>query len=50
VLKTFVTLLVAGILWATGCAGVRAPGPEEAGLVPVSQRPPDPTDETDPVF
>ncbi|MEN9682183.1 MAG: hypothetical protein RLZZ627_2076 [Pseudomonadota bacterium] len=49
-LKTLVTLLVAGILWATGCAGVRAPGTEEAAPGPVAQGAPDPGDENDPVF
>jgi tetratricopeptide (TPR) repeat protein len=50
VLKTLVTLLVAGILWATGCAGVRAPGTEDAAPGPVAQGAPDPGDENDPVF
>ncbi len=49
-LKTLVTLLVAGILWATGCAGVRAPGTEDAAPGPVAQGAPDPGDENDPVF
>lgn len=49
-LKTFVTLLVAGILWATGCAGVRAPATEGSASGPVTQSAPDPSDETDPVF
>ncbi len=49
-LKTFVTLLVAGILWATGCAGVTAPGTEERAPEPVAQGVPDPSDENDPVF
>ncbi len=49
-LKTFVTLLVAGILWATGCAGVRAPGTEAATPEPMVQGAPDPSDENDPVF
>lgn len=49
-LKTFVTLLVAGILWATGCAGVRAPGTEALPAEPVAQGAPDPSDENDPVF
>lgn len=50
-LKTFVTLLVAGILWATGCAGVRAPGTEEtAAPESTAQGAPDPADENDPVF
>lgn len=49
-LKTFVTLLVAGILWATGCAGVRAPGTEAATPEPRVQAAPDPGDENDPVF
>jgi len=50
VLKTLVTLLVAGILWATGCAGVRAPGTEDAAPGPVAQGAPEPGDENDPVF
>ena len=49
-LKTLVTLLVAGILWATGCAGVRAPGTEAPSLGPAAQGAPDPSDENDPVF
>lgn len=49
-LKTLVTLLVAGILWATGCAGVRAPGTEDAAPGPVAQGAPEPGDENDPVF
>lgn len=49
-LKTLVTLLVAGILWATGCAGVRAPATEGSASGPVTQSAPDPSDETDPVF
>lgn len=50
VVKTLVTLLVAGITWATGCAGVQPPHEDPLPPGVTSQAVPDARSESDPVF